>query len=117
VVITEDTNLQDLPAATAAFVASLAEAITVEDSSIGIKIHNSDITENVTLADTETVIAAFAGLVSENMNPADAPTVIASFNSQITENLVLLDEPFPRGWYAINDEQTTVWTKVNNSYP
>ena len=117
VVITEDTNLQDLPAATAAFVASLAEAITVEDSSIGIKIHNSAITENVTLADTETVIAAFAGLVSENMNPADAPTVIASFNSQITENLVLLDEPFPRGWYAINDEQTTVWTKVNNSYP
>ena len=117
VVITEDTNLQDLPAATAAFVASLAEAITVEDSSIGIKIHNSDITENVTLADTETVIAAFTGLVSENINPADAPTVIASFNSQIAENLVLLDEPFPRGWYAINDEQTTVWTKVNNSYP
>ena len=138
-VITEDTNLQDLQEATAAFVASLAEAITVEDSSIGVRIHNSDITENTTLADTETVIAAFTSLISENIYPADAPVVIASFNSQITENLVLLDEPFPRGWYAINDgqtsnwnqvnntdsnnwtgvdnEQATTWTKVNNSYP
>jgi hypothetical protein len=138
-VITEDTNLADLQEATAAFVASLAEAITVEDSSLAVRIHNSDITEILTLADDQTALRTHNTLISENIFPADAITVIASFNSQITENLVLLDEPFPRGWYkiddtqagdwaqvnnaesstwaSIDDNQTVVWTKVNNSYP
>ena len=53
--------------------------------------------------------------VSENINPADSITVIASFTSQSTENLVLLDSQFPRGWYAINDGQTTGWSAVNNT--
>jgi len=29
--------------------------------------------------------------------------------------LVLLDDPFPRGWYAINDGQTGNWAVVNNT--
>jgi len=26
-----------------------------------------------------------------------------------------LDDPFPRGWYAINDGQTVNWATVNNA--
>jgi hypothetical protein len=62
-----------------------------------------------------TAIKVFNALVTENINPADAITVIASFSSQIIENLVLLDEPFPRGWYAINDGQTGNWAQINNA--
>jgi hypothetical protein len=77
--------------------------------------------------------------VSENIGFEALDSVISSYNSQIVENLVLLDDPFPRGWYkingtqaatwvevdntdantwtSINDGQSVVWTKVDNSYP
>ena len=114
-VITENTDLADVISATTAFVSSLTEALNAADSSLAVRIHNSDATEIITLANTQTVIAAFSALVAENIAPADSITVIASFTSQITENLVLLDSPFPRGWYAINDGQTGNWAAVNNT--
>ena len=114
-VITENTTLVDVISATAAFVASLSEAITAADSSLAVRIHNSAVAENITPADTATAIKIYNALVTENITPADSITVIASFTSQITENLVLLDSPFPRGWYAINDGQTGNWAAVNNT--
>ena len=97
--------------------ASLAEAITAADSSIGIKVFNSAITEALTLANAQTVTATFVGAISENLNPADSITIIASFSSQIAENLVLLDNSVQRGWIAIDDSQTGVWVPVYNNYP
>jgi hypothetical protein len=115
VVVSENTNIQDLESVLASFVSSLSEAIRTADSSLAVRIHNSAATEALTIADAQTALRIQNALIAENINPADAITVIASFTSQITENLVLLDDPFPRGWFKINDSQTAVWTAVNNA--
>jgi hypothetical protein len=139
VVASEGSVLNDAQSVLASFVSSLSEAITAEDSSLAVKIHNSNITEDFTALDAQTALRIHNALIAENIDPADAATVIASFSSKIVENLVLLDAPFPRGWYAINDGQvgawntvdnlaagtwvdindgqTVIWTKVNNNYP
>ena len=114
-VISEGAVLEDAQAAIANFVSSLTEALTAADSSIAVRIQNSSITEDIQPADAQSALRTHNALITEDLIPADAITVIASFSSQITENLVLLDIPFPRGWFKINDDQTVSWGAVNNT--
>ena len=62
-------------------------------------------------------MAIYNVLITENINPVDSGVATALFASQITENLVLLENPYPRGWYVINDGQTITWSSVNNNFP
>jgi hypothetical protein len=120
-----------------AYADSIIEAITLADSSTGVRGAVGDITEailayidsergatvnfqgaiseDITVADTSTrIYEAFAN-ITEGVSFADLPDAIKGMFDTAVEPISMLDFASYTGWFIINDNQTVTWHAINNS--
>jgi hypothetical protein len=105
---------------------SLSENFGAADSCTVLAAFQLSIAEPITLDDSSTQQSNFFAQATENLNSADVQTVVAAFQAAITENVVLADGFSVTGWIKIinvqaanwanvDAAQTPSWTNINNS--
>jgi hypothetical protein len=119
-----------------AFSGVVTEAITLDDSSTGVRGATGNITESmsvltdssvafidfkatasesITLADSSSKIYGATANITENASFADSQNVIKAMFDTVVEPITMLDFASYIGWFIINDNQTITWNAANNS--
>jgi len=120
-----------------AYADSVTEAITLADSSVGVRGFVSSITEAIiafidsersatvnfqgtaleaiTVADSSNRVYNTQAIITENAGFADSPSALKAMFATVSEPTTMLDFASYIGWFIINDNQTITWSAADNS--
>jgi fibronectin-binding autotransporter adhesin len=105
----------DIAAAQANFNSAVTEATNINDVLNAVRTLVGVITENSDVADNQNRLAIFFRSDIEGLLSQDSQSAQANFNSNRVENLIISDQQVGYGWFRVVDDQTIVWTDVNNT--
>lgn len=113
--VIETTPITSVEFANAIFTLTTTESEALSDIAIGQREFTYNVTELETITDTTAATYLFVGSTIEPIVLTDAVTSLAIFNSAQLESFLLTDKIIGRGWFAVQDGQTSDWVLINDN--